>query len=144
MDWQTTILNRKICCRKWPCSCCKEVTTKQNPLNKRTVQRFCKLYKRELDQNSIEKREIKCFEIPFRGQPFFLSSLNKMVQRCLLATRSKGRLISLAIVIFTVKALIARYSEYNLEHIDLDSSSRAKSLFKRMGFVKRMSATWGS
>ena len=35
--------------------------------------------------------------------------------------------------------MIARYPEYNLGHIDLDSSTWAKSLFKRMGFVKRMS-----
>ena len=60
-----------------------------------------------------------------------------MVQRYLFATRSKGGLISSAIAIVTAKALIARYPEYN--HGDLDSSSWAKSLFKRMAFVKRMS-----
>ena len=77
---------------------------------------------------------MKCFP---RGLPLLLGSLDEMIQQYLLATRSKGRLISSAIAI----ALIARYPEYNLGHIDLDSSSWAKSLFKRMGFVKRMSTT---
>ena len=64
-----------------------------------------------------------------------------MVQRYLLATGSKGRLISSAIAIATAKALIGRYPEYNLGYIDIDSSSRAKSLFKRIGFLKPMSTT---
>ena len=37
--------------------------------------------------------------------------------------------------------MIARNPQLNLGHIDLDSSSWAKSLFKRMGFVKRMKTT---
>ena len=64
-----------------------------------------------------------------------------MVQGFLLATWSKGGLISSAIVIATAKTLITRYPEYDLGYIDLDSSSWAKSLFKRMSFVKRMSTT---
>ena len=70
-----------------------------------------------------------------------LGSLDEIVQRYLLATRSKEELISSAIAIATAKALITRYPGYNLGHIDLDSSSWAISLFKRMGFVKRMSTT---
>ena len=64
-----------------------------------------------------------------------------MVQRYLLATRSKGGTISSVIAIATAKALIARYPEYNLGHLDLDISSWAERLFKGMGFVKQMSTT---
>ena len=37
--------------------------------------------------------------------------------------------------------LVLRYPEFNLTHIDLEGSSWAKSLFKRMGFVRRMATT---
>ena len=75
------------------------------------------------------------------GRPLLLCSLDQIVQRYLLATRSKGGLISSEIATATAKALIARYPEYNLGHLDLDSSSWAKSLFKIMVYVKQMSIT---
>ena len=37
--------------------------------------------------------------------------------------------------------LIAQNPQLNLDHIDLDSSSWAKSLFQRMGFTQRMKTT---
>ena len=90
----------------------------------------------------MEKRDVKReLNVLPRGRPLLLGSLGQMVQRFLLATRSKGGLISSAIAIATAKALITRYPEYDLGHIDLDSSSWAKNFFKRMGFVKRMSTT---
>ena len=113
-----------------------------SPLNEITVRRFRNLYEKEIQQASKEKREVKdVLKILPRGRPFLLGSLDVMVQRYLLATRSKGGIISSAIAIATAKALIARYPEYNLGHLDLDAFSWAKSLFKRMGFVKRMSTT---
>jgi len=39
------------------------------------------------------------------------------------------------------KVLITRNPQLNLQHIDLDSSSWAKSLFQRMGFTRRMKTT---
>ena len=41
----------------------------------------------------------------------------------------------------SAKALIAQNPQYNLSHIDLDSLYWAQSLFRRMGFKKRMQAT---
>ena len=145
MDWQTTISNRKNAAKNGPAAAARKFTTKQNPLNESTVRRFCNLYKRELEQASKEKREIKsALKCLPRGRPLLLGLLDEMVQRYLLATRSKGWLISSAIAISTAKVLIDRYPEYNLGHTDLDSYLWVKSLFKWIGFVKRMSATWGS
>ena len=55
--------------------------------------------------------------------------------------RKTGGLVSFAVAISAAKALIARNPQYNLSHIDLDSSHWAQSLFRRMGFKKRMRAT---
>ena len=98
-----------------PAAPSRKFTTKQKPLNESTVRRFCNVCKRELEQASKEKREIKSvLKCLPRGRPLFLGSLDEMVQRYLLATRSKGWLILLAIAIATAKTLIARYPEYNL------------------------------
>ena len=64
------------------------------------------------------------------GTALFAGFIDEMIKRYLLPTRSKGGLISPAIVIPTAKALIDRYPEYNFGHTDLDSSSWSKSLFK--------------
>ena len=76
-----------------------------------------------------------------RGRPLLLGSLDHMVQRFLLSLRRTGGLVSSAIAISAAKALIARNLQYNLSHIDLDSSYLAQSLFWRMGFKKRMRTT---
>ena len=64
-----------------------------------------------------------------------------MVQKFLLALRSRGGLVSLTIAISSAKALIARNPQLNLNHIDLDSSCWAQSLFRRMGFKRRLLTT---
>ena len=76
-----------------------------------------------------------------RGRPLLLGSLDQMVQRFLLSLRRTGGLVSSAVAISAAKALIARNPQYNLSHIDLDSSHWAQSLFRRMGFKKRMQTT---
>ena len=63
-----------------------------------------------------------------------------MVQRCLLALRSQGGVVSRTIAIATARALIARNPQYNLGHVKIDSSL-AQSLFRRMGFKRRMRTT---
>ena len=70
-----------------------------------------------------------------------LGSLDEMVQKYLRAYRSRGGPVNLIIAVSVAKVLIARNPQLNLEHIDLDSSSWAKSLFKRMGFARRMKTT---
>ena len=73
-----------------------------------------------------------------RGRPLLLGGLDQMVLRFLLSLRGTGGLASSAVAISAAKALIARNPRYNLGHIDLNSSHWAQSLFRRMGFKKRM------
>ena len=50
-------------------------------------------------------------------------------------------MVSSAIAISVAKALIERNLKLNLAHLDLDSSSWAQCLFRRMGFKRRMRTT---
>ena len=77
-----------------------------------------------------------------------LGSLDEMVQRyykditeILRAYRSRGAPVNSLIAVSIAKVLIARIPQLNLDHIDLDSSYCAKSLFQRMGFTQRMKTT---
>ena len=75
-------------------------------LNESAVRRFCKLDKDEIKQAVKEKRDVKReLNVLPRGRPLLLGSLDRIVQRFLLATRSKGGPISSAIAIATAKAL---------------------------------------
>ena len=56
-------------------------------------------------------------------------------------TYARGGPISTIVAVTVAKVLISRNPELELQHIDLDSSSWAKSLFQRMGFVRRMKTT---
>ena len=64
-----------------------------------------------------------------------------MVHKCLLSLRRAGGLVSSAVAISAIKALIARNPHYNLSHIDIDSSHWAQGSFQRMDFKKRMRTT---
>ena len=75
------------------------------------------------------------------GRPLMLGSLDQMVQKYIRAYRSRGGPVNSIIVVSIAKVLIARNPQLNLEHIDLDSSSWTKSLFKRMGLARRMKTT---
>ena len=57
------------------------------------------------------------------------------------AQRSRGGVISKAVAVATAKAVIKRHPELNMHHIDVEDSSWAKSLFKRMGFKRRLATT---
>ena len=65
----------KYAAENGPIAATRKFTTKQNPLNESTVRRFRNLYKRELEQASKEKREIKSALICIpRGRPYLLGS----------------------------------------------------------------------
>ena len=76
-----------------------------------------------------------------RGRPLMLGSLDEMVQRYLRAYRSRGGPGNSLIAVSIAMVLIARNPQLNLDHINLDSLSWAKSLFQRMGFTRRMKTT---
>ena len=67
--------------------------------------------------------------------------LDEMVQRYIRAYRSRGGPVNSLIAVSVAKVLITRNPQLNLGHLDLDSSSWAKSLFKRMGFTRGMKTT---
>ena len=100
------------------------------------------MYKAELEK----ARKEKCPFLPNlnvlpRGRLLLLGSLDQTVQKFLLALWSRGGLITLVIAVSIAKALIARNPHLMLDHIDLGSSSWAKSLFHRMGFKNCMKTT---
>ena len=72
--------------------------------------------------------------------PLLLGKVNEMVGSYLLATRHHGGLVSRSIVIATVKALIKRNPQFNLDHVAF-GNSWAKSLVFRMGYVRRKKTT---
>ena len=57
------------------------------------------------------------------------------------AQRSRGGVISKGVAVATAQALIKRHPELNLYHINIEESSWSKSLFKRMGFRRRLATT---
>ena len=73
-------------------------------------------------------------------KPLMLGSLDEMVH-AIEAYRSRGGPVNYLIAVSIAKVLITRNPQLNLGHLDLDSSSWAKSLFKRMGFTRRMKTT---
>ena len=75
------------------------------------------------------------------GRPLLLGKLDETVKNFLIALRKKGGVVNTVVANATAKALISKSDNEYLQLIDLDSSSWAKSLFKRMGFVKRACTT---
>ena len=81
-------------------------------------------------RKSIPKYESKT------GRPLLLGDLDSMVQRYLLAASNRGAVITRASAVSAGKALLNKYPNI-VGRIDLDSSAWARSLFQRMGFVRR-------
>ena len=120
----------------------RKFSSKNKPLNESTARRFCKRYKEELQRSTKEKRKPKTeLSLQPRGGPLMLGSLDEMVQRYIRAYRSRGGPVNSLIAVSIAKVLITGNPQLNLGHLDLDSSSWAKSLFKRMGFTRRMKTT---
>jgi len=116
--------------------------TQNKPLNESSARRFAKAYKEEIRNARKGNRDVnKGLTTLPRGRPLMLGSLDEMVRRFLLSVRRTGGLVSSAIAVAAAKALIARNPQFNLDHIDLDSSSWSQSLFRRMGFKRRMRTT---
>ena len=75
------------------------------------------------------------------GRPLLLGNkIDAMVQKYIIASSNCSNVISRSIATSTAKALIFRNPGY-VGQIDLESSSWAQSLFRRMGFVCRRGTT---
>lgn len=108
-------------------------------LNESTIRTFKAKYQEELKNAEKEKREPnKAIEKYSRktGRPLLLGELDSMVQSYLTAQSKKGCVINVSIANATARALINRYPN-SVGNIDIESSSWARSIFRRMGFVRR-------
>ena len=84
---------------------------------------------------NLEKK-FHCIYLSKPGRPLLLGDLDSMVQKYLLAASNRGAVLTRASAVSAAKALLKKYPKV-VGNIDLDSSSWAKSLFIRMGFVQR-------
>ena len=115
---------RKYAAINGPTAAAKKIESKSRPVNESTVRGFCAMYKAELEKARKEKYPIAPnLNVLPRGRPLLLASLDQLIQKFLLALRSRGGLVTSVIVVSVAKALIARNPHFMLDHIDLDSSS---------------------
>ena len=115
---------------------------KERPkLNEITERTFAKKYK-NMKLAAQGKRAAKGkMEILKREGPLLLGKVDEMVRGYLSATRHRGGLVSRSIAIATAKALIKRNPQFNLDHA-VFGNSWAKSIFFRVGYVRRAEATF--
>ena len=92
--------------------------------------RFSKLYKEEISKRQKNNGDVnRNLSVLSRGRPLLLGSLDQMEQRFFCSHRRTGGLVSSAVAISATKTLNL---QYNLSHIDLDSSHWVNGLFWRM------------
>ena len=108
-------------------------------LNESTVRGFRDRVEEELkkakNNNIASKTSLSKYRYK-TGRPLLLGDLDSMVQKYLLAASNRGTIITRAVAVSCGKALLKRYPNI-VGNIDLDTSSWAQSLFRRMGFVRR-------
>ena len=93
--------------------------TKEKPLSESNARRFSKLYKEEISKAQKNSRDVnRNLSVWPRGRPLLLGSLDQMVQRFLLSLRRTGG--------FNCTIHISHWEQ---------------SLFRRMGFKKRIRTT---
>ena len=108
-------------------------------LKESTIRSFKARVVKEVKDASKEKRSVlqSLRKYSLRtGRPLMLGETDQMVQTYIKAVSSRGVLVTRTLANAAAKALMARYPNF-VGNIDVDSSSWAKSLFKRMGFVRR-------
>lgn len=111
-------------------------------LKESTVRTFKKQYQEELKESRIQRRSPnKILKAKRRGRPLLLGNIDAMVQKFLKSTRSRGGVVNSSVAIAVADALVKRYPEYELEHIQFRNRSWTRSLFKRMNFVRRVGTT---
>ena len=76
-----------------------------------------------------------------RGRPLILETVDEKLCNFLQIVRRKGGVVNSVVAIATAKALIAKSDLEYLKALDLEHSSWTKSLFRKMGFVRRAKTT---
>ena len=129
--------NGKYASEHCPAAAVRRFKIKAPKFNESTACSFKKKYEEKINENkengttlskSIPKYKTKT------GRPLMLGELDVMVQKYIRALSNQGPVISVASAIATATALLKKYPKI-VGKIDLESSSWAKSLFMRMGYV---------
>ena len=109
-------------------------------LKESTIRSFKARVVKEVKDASKEKRAVVQSLPKYylrTGRPLMLGEIDQMVQTYIKAVSSRGGLVTRTLANAAAKALMARYPNL-VGNIDVDSSFWSKSLFKSMGFVRRM------
>ena len=122
-----------------PMAAVKKFQSIHPKLNESTVRAFRAKYHGIL-KKSCANTQKKITSLK-RGRPLLLGSLDEIVKQFLLTLRKIGGVVNTVIANATAKALIDKSADEHLKVLDLESSFWAKSLFQRMGFVKRVATT---
>ena len=83
---------------------------------------------------------IKSIPSKRRGRPLILGMVDKKIRDFLIALRQRGGVVNSTIAIAAAKGLIQSSSDPDLKRMKINTSW-AQSLFRRMGFVRRMATT---
>ena len=111
-------------------------------VNESTMRGFKKRYEAQINEERQKKRSPKKVIVnKLRGPPCLLGDkIDPLVQSYLKARRCKGGVVNTTVAIATAKALTERYPLLGKSHLEL-GRSWAQSLFRRLGFVRRMKTT---
>ena len=111
-------------------------------LNESTVRGFRKRYEAQIkDAHRKKKSPKKVIVNKLRGRPCLLGDkIDPLVQNYLKATRYKRGVVNSLVAIATAKALLKQYPRLEKENLKIERSW-AQSLFRRMGFVRRIKTT---
>ena len=107
-----------------------------------TIRGFKKRYEAQINEERQKRKSPKKVIVnKLRGRPCLLADkIDPLVQSYLKARRYKGGVVNTTVAIATAKALTERYSLLEKGHLELERSW-AQSLFRRLGFVRRMKTT---
>ena len=125
-----------------PSSATRKWKTTYPNLNESTVRGFRKRYETQInDARCKNKSPQKVIVNKLRGRPCLLGDkIDQLVQNYLKATRYKGGVVNSLVATATAKALLKRYPRLEKGSLKIERSW-AQSLFRRMGFVRRIKTT---
>ena len=137
----------KYCAENSPARACRYFSTSQKNLPESTAREFRDEYlakTKEMmkdDAASGLSSPIKVLQTKRQGRPLLLGqTLDEIVQEVIRDTRKAGGVINTMIVVATAKGIITAKNPSLLHenggHLDV-TASFAKSVLKRMGYVKR-------
>ena len=93
-------------------------------------------FKTKYESQLVAEKPSKVIASNKRGKPLLMGPLDSMVQKYIQSMSNIGAVITWAIANAAAKALMRNYPGM-VGEIDIESSSWAQSLFRRMGYVRR-------